>query len=351
MFRLWKLVTWSVTLARIVSALPESSSSGSTANITQAQAASRIVGGEDAQALQFPFMAHLQLNKGDTYSECGSTIISPEWIVTAAHCVTRKDSGKPYPASDIGFTVGILDDRLLNQYVAAQLEVHPAFDFERVINDIALVKVSPPIQFSDSVQAANVWTSTINDGDMAVAIGWGSVDGVDISQQATTVQYVGVRISNDRRKCIRIDVAFEDSNEDVVCTANNPGRDTCQGDSGGPLAIPLSSNDSAGNKYALLGITSYGYSPSSQQSCGAQDGIAFYTHVAYYLPFITNVTGLGEKDLSVGDGSSPTANSPSSGSSSTTSDGTSLAYVFRISSSRVLFLTLVLPLMSRIMSG
>ncbi|KAJ1970230.1 hypothetical protein IWQ62_000057 [Dispira parvispora] len=348
MLQLWQLVTWSVALARIVSSFPDSLSSDST---TQAQAASRIIGGEDAQAMQFPFMAHLQLKKGDTYSECGSTIISPEWIVTAAHCVTRKDNGKPYPSSDISFTVGILGDQLLNQYTATQVEVHPAFDFERVIDDIALVKVSPSIQFSDSVQAADVWTSKVNDGEMAVAIGWGSVDGVDVSQQASTIQYVGVRISNDRRKCVRIDIAFENSNEDVICTANNPGRDTCQGDSGGPLAIPLSENDSAGNKYALLGITSYGYSPSSQQSCGAQDGIAFYTHVAYYLPFITSVTGLSEKELSVGDGSSPTAGSPSSGSSSTANDGASSTYALGTSDSRLLFFTLVLPLTSHLMFG
>lgn len=43
-----------------------------------------IVGGVDANEGEFPWMVHL---KDNGFGICGGTLISPEWVVTAAHCV------------------------------------------------------------------------------------------------------------------------------------------------------------------------------------------------------------------------------------------------------------------------
>lgn len=45
---------------------------------------SRIVGGEDAASNQFPYQVSLRLNHSHI---CGGSIITPNYILTASHCI------------------------------------------------------------------------------------------------------------------------------------------------------------------------------------------------------------------------------------------------------------------------
>ncbi|XP_054266953.1 phenoloxidase-activating factor 3-like [Macrosteles quadrilineatus] len=51
---------------------------------------SRIIGGEDAEMGQYPWMAllaYVNVKKGETVYYCGGAVISRRYIITAAHCV------------------------------------------------------------------------------------------------------------------------------------------------------------------------------------------------------------------------------------------------------------------------
>ena len=49
----------------------------------------RVIGGHEAKAHSWPWQAEIQAKRdGKWYHKCGASLINPQWIVTAAHCLT-----------------------------------------------------------------------------------------------------------------------------------------------------------------------------------------------------------------------------------------------------------------------
>lgn len=62
-------------------------------SIESQEKSQRIVRGYEAEIGQFPFYVFLRITESDgSKASCGATLISDQWLVTAAHCIHGSES-------------------------------------------------------------------------------------------------------------------------------------------------------------------------------------------------------------------------------------------------------------------
>jgi len=242
----------------------------------------KIVGGEVAKPGAWPWtglLGRTGLSGGMTVV-CGGSLISPDTIVTAAHCFDGS-SRDPTIVRLGEHDITKLDD---TEEPSVDVDIdkiitHPNWNSRTLDNDIAIVKLRSNITYTKSIVPVCLPEDYV-DTDLAsllsslepVVVGWGATQtygpAETVLRQATvpmvtrgqcSAAYSGVEVSIDETK---------------VC-AGQGGTDTCNGDSGGPLLA-----DRLGGRWSLLGITSFGV------ECGRPDFPGVYTRVDKYLDFI-----------------------------------------------------------------
>ena len=102
---------------------------------------SRILGGENALNNTWGWAVSLLFNNS---FYCGGSLISSSWIVTAAGCI---GSIRPWEIAVSAATNQFFGWQQW-RYASAVFK-HPSFDTSTFLNDIALIKVSPPFNMTD----------------------------------------------------------------------------------------------------------------------------------------------------------------------------------------------------------
>ncbi|XP_017775823.1 PREDICTED: transmembrane protease serine 11D-like [Nicrophorus vespilloides] len=182
----------------------------------------RIVGGFDAEEGAFPYQ--VSLRRGN-FHFCGGSILNENWVLSAAHCVVGKS---PENMSVVVGTNSLSEGG--DWYDIEQFIPHSLYSPYSVKNDIALVRLKEPIEFSDKVKPINLPNEDTNEEDLILS-GWGTTTYPGNSPDK--LQTINLRsISNV--KC-----AIEHAKNDVfatnICTLTKKGEGACHGDSGGPL--------------------------------------------------------------------------------------------------------------------
>ena len=219
---------------------------------------------------------------------CGGSIISREWIVTAAHCFDVESGQAPLTPNSFRVLAGTSTLSTTNKSsgnVVNTFIVHPAWNPDTNENDIALVQLKVPLVLTaGTIESIEIPNSKAASGTTARITGWGSLlkrlpSADSASDYLFPSELVGAEIFvNSDTDCTTeySTYFFADS---MLCANDletDPSQyvDTCQGDSGGPLATY-----SSGIWY-LSGITSWGY------GC-AQGYAGIYTNVANYNSWIS----------------------------------------------------------------
>jgi len=266
----------------------------------------RITNGIQAVKSEFPWQIGIRDMKiGRNF--CGGTILNKDWILTAAHCVIE-DGQLLQAAQDLGIAVGwhnrfgtgdkISDeDRALGtDFIQVKsIITHEDYDSDLIFNDIALLELSRPIDFSNGedsnvrpicLPSKQITEEKVKNSDTCVVSGWGDTKGDDDVDDRYLV-WGEVPLQDDQSCDIALGGGQLEPQGTNICAQSNPDRvDTCQGDSGGPLVCE------SNGVYSQVGVTSWGF------KCGGKyPGV--YTEVSLYLDWIEGILkqGDGDQDL------------------------------------------------------
>jgi transmembrane serine protease 3 len=237
----------------------------------------RIVGGVEAKPHSFPWIVSLQSNSN--FHFCGGTLIrvnggdQSDIVVTAAHCVYDSHPGMQVVAG----AHDLEDESGSEQRVRASLtDYHESYNPDTMVNDIAIVKLSKPIKFTNDVQPACLPNpgEQIPDNAPGTVAGWGLTR--EEGRSSNLLLQVSVPIVNNNT-CSANYKPMKVFPQVMICAGYSfGGKDACQGDSGGPLTFQSSQG------YVLQGVVSFGI------GCARSGKPGIYARVSNYIPWINS---------------------------------------------------------------
>ncbi|CAO2582720.1 Ovch2, partial [Lemmus lemmus] len=245
---------------------------------------SRIVGGSQVEKGSFPWQVSLKQKQKHV---CGGTIISAQWVITAAHCMANRNI-----ALTLNVTAG--EHNLSHvepgeQTLAIEtIIIHPQFSIRKPMNyDIALLKMAGTFQFGQSVRPVCLPESGehFKAGFVCTTAGWGRLaEGGSLPQ---VLQQVNLPIlTQEECEAALLTLRNPVTGKTFLCTGSpDGGRDACQGDSGGSLMCQNSKG-----AWTLAGVTSWGlgcgrgWRNNSRKKEQGSPGI--FTDLSTVLPWI-----------------------------------------------------------------
>lgn len=244
----------------------------------------RIIGGQEVDpAWSYPFVVGLTEAGGFSCCQCGGSLITSEWVLTAAHCI---DSSRSYTVLIYGHSRSQGQNHSCTQEIpVAETVCHEGFnlgegtsteDFEA---DICLLRLAFAPNCAEEMEAGGQFarldkgdTGRDGAGTAVTLAGWGLTD-ENNSDTPDLMHHVTTKM-----------VAFSDCNSayngglvegSMICAGEaEGGKDSCQGDSGGPLFVEEN------GFFVQVGVVSFG------NGCGSAEFPGVYASVAHYLPWI-----------------------------------------------------------------
>ncbi|XP_006004603.1 elastase-1-like [Latimeria chalumnae] len=237
----------------------------------------RVINGENAARNAWPWQISMQYTYNGAngwYHMCGGSLISPKWVMTAAHCVDD--------VNGMILRIGLGDYNLFSfeggeQFKPIDLIIsHPGWNPNDLSNgnDIALLRLAEVATLNKAVAAAQLPPAglVLPQDHPCYVTGWGlTSSGGNI---ASILQQALLPVV-DYPHCSKRDWWSYHVNDHMVC-AGGDIKSGCQGDSGGPL------NCNVDGIWEVHGVVSFGPYPV----CNTIKKPTVFTRVSAYIDWI-----------------------------------------------------------------
>uniref|UniRef100_A0A667XP76 pancreatic elastase II n=1 Tax=Myripristis murdjan TaxID=586833 RepID=A0A667XP76_9TELE len=231
---------------------------------------SRVVAGEDARPHSWPWQISLQSDSSGRWRHvCGGSLLSSEWVLTAAHCINsrynyRVELGKHNLKDTEEGSIALR---------AAKIFTHEDYN---TLHDIALIKLSSPVTFSDTIMPACLPDPgfVLPHGAPCYVTGWGRLS--TSGPPADTLQQALLPVVG-HDTCSQNDWWSVLATDKMVCAGGDGIKAGCNGDSGGPLNC-----QNPDGSWDVHGVVSFG----SGQGCNVLQKPTVFTQVSSYIDWI-----------------------------------------------------------------
>ncbi|KAJ3659654.1 hypothetical protein Zmor_011331 [Zophobas morio] len=228
----------------------------------------RIIGGSSISIDEVPWQVSLQYYSSHI---CGGSIISANWVVTAAHCTDGSS------ASQLSIRAGTSNRGSGGQVVnVARIYQNPNYNDRLIDYNISVLQLSSALTLNSDVAAVGLPSASTSwpAGTTSLVTGWGSTS-EGSSSLPSSLQGVTVEIIS-QSACSAV-YGYGSITDRMLCAGvSGGGKDACLGDSGGPLVI--------GN--TLAGIVSWGY------GCARPNYPGVYSNVPALRSYIKETAGI-----------------------------------------------------------
>ncbi|XP_039384126.1 serine protease 55 [Mauremys reevesii] len=228
---------------------------------------SKTVGGRGAVSSEFPWQVSIQTKEKHF---CSGSIISSWWILSAAHCFTNELPPDLY----VAFGAVDLESHQVEKKKLDRLILHEHFDSANMDNNIALILLDSPIEFSE--QKMPICLPFIHDLQTwkgCWVAGWEAKVAGDKMKLTKRLKKMEMKLIS-KKQCSEW---LPELTENMLCAGSaEGGKDACQGDGGGPLVCTYGDV----MKWFALGIVSWG------EGCREKQHPGMYTFIFNYLEWI-----------------------------------------------------------------
>ncbi|MBL0217655.1 MAG: serine protease [Myxococcales bacterium] len=202
-----------------------------------------ILGGTQATPDQFPSVVAIELGGG----LCSGTLITKDWVLTAAHCVSPAVIGMSQSqiTASVKVHFGTVNIRTAPGTIVRASETipHTGFDINNLgVHDIGLIKLATPVT-NVTPLPINLVTADAPVGMALTMVGFGAT--AQGGGGSVGIEYI---VAQTSIAC----AANVGTDANLLCFNQLSGKGKCEGDSGGPSFAAVR------GAQVQVGITSFG---------------------------------------------------------------------------------------------